>query len=64
MGSTEPMAHSGGFWINSDFEVTTGFGLNVFLRDGDEVFRAYFTSGRGLRCPRLIGHVTSRASPC
>ncbi len=34
--------------FNSDFDVTTGFGLNVFLRDGDEVFRTYFTSGRGV----------------
>ncbi len=34
--------------FNADFDVTTGFGLNVFLRDGDEVFRTYFTSGRGV----------------
>jgi predicted dithiol-disulfide oxidoreductase (DUF899 family) len=34
--------------FNSDFSVTTGFGLNVFLRDGDDVFRTYFTTGRGV----------------
>jgi predicted dithiol-disulfide oxidoreductase (DUF899 family) len=34
--------------FNSNFGVTTGFGLNVFLRDGDEVFGIYFTSGRGV----------------
>ncbi len=34
--------------FNTDFGVTAGFGLNVFLRDGDEVFRTYFTSGRGV----------------
>jgi hypothetical protein len=35
-----------------DFGVTTDegetFGLSVFLRDGDSVFRTYFTSGRGV----------------
>ena len=25
-----------------------GFGLSVFLRDGDEVFRTYFTTQRGV----------------
>jgi predicted dithiol-disulfide oxidoreductase (DUF899 family) len=34
--------------FNADFGVRRGFGLNVFLRDGDEVFRTYFTSGRGV----------------
>ncbi len=34
--------------IQGYFGVTTGFGLNVFLRDGDRVFRTYFTSGRGV----------------
>lgn len=34
--------------FNADFGVTTGFGLNVFLRDGDRIFRTYFTSGRGV----------------
>lgn len=33
--------------FNSDFGVTTGFGLNVFLRDGEAIFRTYFTTGRG-----------------
>ncbi|MGH3612191.1 MAG: hypothetical protein ACRDRK_06185 [Pseudonocardia sp.] len=27
---------------------TGGFGLNVFLRDGDEIYRSYYTSGRGV----------------
>jgi predicted dithiol-disulfide oxidoreductase (DUF899 family) len=38
--------------FNDDFGVTTEhgeiFGLSVFLRDGDRVFRTYFTSGRGV----------------
>ena len=28
--------------------VTEGVGLSVFLRDGDRVFRTYFTTGRGV----------------
>ena len=36
-----------GCGFDADFGVTTGFGLNVFLRDGAEVFRTYFTTGRG-----------------
>ncbi|MDQ3764002.1 MAG: DUF899 domain-containing protein [Actinomycetota bacterium] len=34
--------------FNADFGATAGFGLNVFFRDGDDVFRTYFTSGRGV----------------
>lgn len=34
--------------FNRDFGVGSGFGLNVFLRDRGEVFRTYFTSGRGV----------------
>ncbi|CAA9556510.1 MAG: FIG172199: hypothetical thioredoxin family protein [uncultured Thermomicrobiales bacterium] len=34
--------------FNSDCGVTDGFGLSVFLRDGDRVFRTYFTTGRGV----------------
>ncbi len=33
--------------FNEDHGVSDGFGLNVFLRDGDEVFRTYFLDGRG-----------------
>ena len=34
--------------FNEDHGVSSGFGLNVFLRDGDRVFRTYFTNGRGV----------------
>lgn len=34
--------------FNRDFDVTGGFGLNVFFRDGARVFRTYFTSARGV----------------
>jgi predicted dithiol-disulfide oxidoreductase (DUF899 family) len=34
--------------FNADCGITDGFGLSVFLRDGDDVFRTYFTNGRGV----------------
>ena len=52
MGWTIPWVSSSGRDFNVDFGVTTDqgetFGLSVFLRDGDRVFRTYFTSGRGV----------------
>jgi predicted dithiol-disulfide oxidoreductase (DUF899 family) len=32
----------------TEYQDGESFGLSVFLRDGDEVFRTYFTSGRGV----------------
>ncbi len=32
--------------FSEDFDVPEYFGLNVFLRDGDEIFRTYFTTSR------------------
>jgi predicted dithiol-disulfide oxidoreductase (DUF899 family) len=34
--------------FNSDFGVVGGSGLNVFLRDGGDIFHPYFTTGRGV----------------
>lgn len=34
--------------FSADCGITDGFGLSVFLRDDDRVFRTYFTSGRGV----------------
>ncbi|MBA3301775.1 MAG: DUF899 domain-containing protein [Thermoleophilaceae bacterium] len=35
--------------FNEDFvDGSGGFGLNVFLRDGDEAYRTYYTHGRGV----------------
>ena len=34
--------------FNPDHGIGTGFGLNVFFREGDDVYRTYFTSGRGV----------------
>jgi predicted dithiol-disulfide oxidoreductase (DUF899 family) len=52
MGWSVPWFSSFGSDFNSDFGVTTDegetFGLSVFLRDGDRVFRTYYTDGRGV----------------
>jgi predicted dithiol-disulfide oxidoreductase (DUF899 family) len=52
MGWTVPWYSSAGSDFNVDLGVTTErgetFGLSVFVRDGDEVFHTYFTSGRGV----------------
>jgi len=52
MGWTVPWFSSAGTDFNADFGLSTGtgetFGLNVFLRDGEAVYRTYFTSGRGV----------------
>jgi predicted dithiol-disulfide oxidoreductase (DUF899 family) len=52
MGWPLPWFSSSGSDFNTDFGVTTDrgetFGLSVFLRDGNSVFRTYFTDGRGV----------------
>jgi predicted dithiol-disulfide oxidoreductase (DUF899 family) len=52
MGWSLPWFSSFGSDFNVDFGVTTKqgevFGLSVFLRDGDDVFRTNFTNGRGV----------------
>jgi predicted dithiol-disulfide oxidoreductase (DUF899 family) len=52
MGWTVPWYSSAGSDFNRDFELSTSdgemFGLSVFLRDGDNVFRTYFTTRRGV----------------
>lgn len=42
--------------FSKDFGVEEYFGLNVFVRDGDQVFRMYFTTGRSADA---IGNVWS-----
>ena len=34
--------------FSKDFDVPEDFGLNVFLRDGDRIFRTYFIGDRGV----------------
>ena len=52
MGWSVPWFSSAGTDFNVDFGVTTDggetFGLSVLLRDGDNVYRTYFTTGRGV----------------
>jgi predicted dithiol-disulfide oxidoreductase (DUF899 family) len=52
MGWTVPWFSSFGSDFNVDFGLTTDegetFGLSVFLRDGANGYRTYFTSGRGV----------------
>jgi predicted dithiol-disulfide oxidoreductase (DUF899 family) len=52
MGWTVPWVSSIGSDFNQDFGLTSDkgetFGLSVFLRDGDTVYRTYFTDRRGV----------------
>jgi predicted dithiol-disulfide oxidoreductase (DUF899 family) len=52
MGWTVPWYSSAGSDFNYDFGVSTDegetFGLSVFLRDDERVFRTYFTAARGV----------------
>ena len=52
MGWSIPWVSSAGSDFNKDFGVTTHegetFGLSVFLRDRDKIYRNYFTSARGV----------------
>jgi predicted dithiol-disulfide oxidoreductase (DUF899 family) len=52
MGWTFPWVSSAGTDFNKDFGLTTekgeDHGLSVFLRDGDSVYRTYFTANRGV----------------
>jgi predicted dithiol-disulfide oxidoreductase (DUF899 family) len=48
MGWRERWYSSYGTDFTVDFGVGAGFGLSVLLRDGDAVFRTYFTTGRGV----------------
>jgi predicted dithiol-disulfide oxidoreductase (DUF899 family) len=48
MGWTVPWYSCHGSGFNAECGITTGFGLSVFLRDGDRVFRSYFTTSRGV----------------
>ena len=47
MGWSVPFYSSRGSLFSDDCGAGDGFGISVFLRDGDDVYRTYFTSGRG-----------------
>jgi predicted dithiol-disulfide oxidoreductase (DUF899 family) len=48
-----PWYSSHGTTFNDDMGTGGGFGVSVLLRDGDEVFRTWFTNGRGTDRLRL-----------
>jgi predicted dithiol-disulfide oxidoreductase (DUF899 family) len=48
MGWTLPWYSLAGNDFNDDCGVGNGFGLSVFLRDGHDVYRTYFTTARGV----------------
>jgi predicted dithiol-disulfide oxidoreductase (DUF899 family) len=48
MGWDVPWFSSEGTSFNEDLGVGGGFALSVLVRDGDEIFRTYVTSGRGV----------------
>jgi predicted dithiol-disulfide oxidoreductase (DUF899 family) len=52
MGWEIPWFSSAGSDFNRDFGVSTDqgetFGLSVFIRDGERIFRSYFTTSRGV----------------
>jgi len=52
-GWTVPWFSSYGNDFHDDLSLGGGFGLSVLLRDGDEVFRSYYTNGRGVDRLRL-----------
>ena len=56
MGWQVPFYSSLGNEFAADCGTAEGFGLSVFLRDGDRVFRTYFTNNRGVEA---IGSVWS-----
>jgi predicted dithiol-disulfide oxidoreductase (DUF899 family) len=47
-GWSVPFVSSRGTSFSKDCGAGEGFGLSVFLRDGDEVYRTYHTNGRGV----------------
>jgi predicted dithiol-disulfide oxidoreductase (DUF899 family) len=48
MGWTIPWFSLAGNDFNADCGVTTAFGLSVFIRDEEGIYRTYFTTGRGV----------------
>lgn len=47
-GWEAPFYSAAGSSFTEDLGIGGGFGLSVFVRDGDEVFRSYWTTGRGV----------------
>jgi predicted dithiol-disulfide oxidoreductase (DUF899 family) len=64
MGWQMPFYSSAGQDPGADFAAacgtSEGFGLSVFLRDGDRVFRTYFTSDRGVEAVGTVWSLLDR----
>jgi predicted dithiol-disulfide oxidoreductase (DUF899 family) len=48
MGWTVPFYSSRGTTFSADCGAGDGFGLSMFLRDGDDVYQTYFSTSRGV----------------
>jgi predicted dithiol-disulfide oxidoreductase (DUF899 family) len=60
MGWQVPFYSSAGNDFAADCGTADGFGLSVFLRDGDRVFRTYFTSNRGVEAIGTVWSILDR----
>jgi predicted dithiol-disulfide oxidoreductase (DUF899 family) len=60
MGWQVPFYSTVGNDFATDCRTGDGFGLSVFLRDGDRVFRTYFTSNRGVEAVGSVWSILDR----
>jgi predicted dithiol-disulfide oxidoreductase (DUF899 family) len=60
MGWQVPFYSSAGNDFAADCGTAEGFGLSVFLRDGDRVFRTYFTADRGVEAVGTVWSILDR----
>jgi predicted dithiol-disulfide oxidoreductase (DUF899 family) len=61
MGWTMPFVSSRGTTFADDCGAGTGFMLNMFLRDGDDVYRTYATTARGVDRLLFVNNVLDLA---
>jgi predicted dithiol-disulfide oxidoreductase (DUF899 family) len=57
MGWTMPFVSSRGTTFAADCGADAGFMLSVFLRDGDDVYRTYSTTARGVDRLRFVSNI-------
>jgi predicted dithiol-disulfide oxidoreductase (DUF899 family) len=60
MGWQMPFYSCAGTDFTTDCGTADGFGLSVFLRHGDRVFRTYFTNGRGVEAVGTVWSILDR----
>jgi predicted dithiol-disulfide oxidoreductase (DUF899 family) len=60
MGWQMPFYSSAGNDFAADCGTADGFGLSVFLRHGDRVFRTYFTGNRGVEAVGTVWSILDR----